>query len=111
MQESNCKSGEIWDYLASKDIFPLRPTMSPLEAIQNEREAAYLGTEVYDMTTSTMRLEAIVRMLTKLGVVSSTMDVPARMHASNPFVLIGSWTHKLFSGELAQEVMNYLQGR
>ncbi|MBS0656474.1 MAG: ankyrin repeat domain-containing protein [Verrucomicrobia bacterium] len=108
MQENSCKNDEIWDFLASKEIYPLQPTMTPLKAIQNEREAAYLGTEVYDMTTGTMRLEAIVRMLTKLGVVSSSMD---KRRAPNIFEAIGSWAHKLFTGELGQEVMNYLQGR
>lgn len=95
MQAQSATQSEINNYLSQKGISILDQTTAPLEAIQKEKAAAYLATEVFDMDTGKLKIHSIAYMLTKLEVVESVFDLEEK----EPFNLfdVGYWVNKAAS--------------
>ena len=78
MQETEKPRAEIEAYLEEKDI--ALGKMTPLEAIENERIYAFLGTCIFDMETNKIKPWAIASMLVELGIFSSVFSANTFSH-------------------------------
>jgi ankyrin repeat protein len=83
---------KIVEYLSSKDIY-VAPGQTPLQAIQHERQYAYLGSQVFDMETGKVKTLAIVHLLVQLEVVTSMYKQPT--YKGDFYTVVGGWVNQL----------------
>jgi len=93
LQKADTPQKKIEEYLATKDIL-LAPGQTPLQAIQHERQYAYLGTQVFNMETGALKIESIVHMLTRLTVTTSLYEHESDT-SGNIISIVGGWATRL----------------